>query len=139
MALLEPNLNPTPRELRWFVLLWFPLFFALVGFLLWLGNRSPAVSLGLVAGALSVSAIGLRVPKFALAVYLGWMYAVYPIGWAVSHLVMVFTFYAVLTPTGLLLRLTGRDPLARKDRRGARSHWQPSKSGRDVRDYLRQF
>ena len=139
MALLELKLNPTPRDLRWFVGLLFPGFFALVGFLLWLGNASLAVALALVGGALAVSAIGLLVPKFALAVYLAWMYAVYPIGWTVSHLVMALTFYAVVTPIGFFMRLSGRDALARKDARGAPSHWQPSTTGRDVRDYLRQF
>ena len=43
--------------------------------------------------------------------FLGWMYAAFPIGWTISHLLLLAVYYFVLTPVGLALRLTGRDPV----------------------------
>ena len=139
MALLEPNLNPTPRELRLFGLIWFPAFLALIGGLVLARTGSIPIALAIWAGALVVSAAGLLAPKFTRALYLAWMYAVYPIGWTVSHVVMAATFYLVVAPIGIAMSLARRDALKRRRDDGAETYWVRSDSDDDVRHYLRQF
>lgn len=139
MALLEPNLNPTPRELRLFAAIWFPAFFALVGGLVLAGTGSVRTAAAIWVGALAVSAAGLLAPKFMRAVYLAWMHAVYPVGWTVSHLVMAATFYLAVTPIGVAMSLVRRDPLRRRRDERAKTYWVRCDSDDDVRHYLRQF
>ncbi len=139
MALLQPNLDPTRRQLRQFGLLLLPGLLGLVGGLVLYGGGSLATGFSIWGAALVVSGLGLLSPKFLLGVYLAWMYLVLPIGWAISHLVMGATFYLVVTPIGALSALTQRDALRRKRAAGAESYWTPSASQDEVRTYLRQF
>ena len=67
------------------------------------------------------------------------MYAVYPIGWTVSHLALAVVYYLVVTPIGLLMRLFGRDPMRRKFDPSATTYWQPHESPDEPERYFRQF
>ncbi len=139
MALLEPKLNPTARELRLFGAIWFPAFLALVGGLVLARTGAIRIAVAIWAGALVVSAAGLLAPKLTRALYLAWMYAVYPIGWTVSHVVMAATFYLVVAPIGIAMSLARRDALKRRRDDGAETYWVRSDSDDEVRHYLRQF
>ncbi len=64
----------------------------------------------------------------------------FPIGWLVSQVVMVGMYYGVLTPLGLALRATGRDPLALKRSDPPRdSYWESKPTPEDPRRYFRQY
>ena len=73
-------------------------------------------------------------------IYLGWLYAVFPIGWTVSHVLLAATYYLVVTPDRAA-DATGqrRDPLERTLDRAASSYWTERRPVRDVRRYFRQF
>ena len=136
--MIEINRNPSSRELRWFGVL-LVLFFAIVGALARWRFGAPRVATGLwgVGGALSLAYLAL--PPLRRIIYLAWVYAAYPIGWTVSHLLLLFVYYATLTPTGLLLRLAGKDPLERRTDAAAPSYWSPRAKREDVKTYFRQF
>ena len=55
--------------------------------------------------------VGVLRPGFLRPVYVLWMALAFPIGWTVSHLLLLIVYYLVLTPIGLLMRLFGYDPL----------------------------
>ena len=61
-----------------------------------------------------------------------------PIGAAVSFAVLLTLFYVVLTPTGWILRMLGRDPL-RAQSRNKNSNWVECDASHDVDRYFRQF
>ncbi len=63
----------------------------------------------------------------------------YPIGFVVSHLALAILFFGVLTPVGLLFRLLGRDPLARRFEPDQPSYWVSLPRVTSKRDYFRQF
>jgi Saxitoxin biosynthesis operon protein SxtJ len=90
-------------------------------------------SIGLLGAILSSAS-----PTAGAALYRAWMAAFFPVGWAVSHLLLAFVFFAVLTPTGLLMWLVGRDPLQRRWDRSASSYWIPRRTTSDSRRYFRQ-
>lgn len=46
------------------------------------------------------------------------------VGWFNSRLILVLVYYLVFTPSGLLMRLVGRDPLRRKWKK-KESYWIP--------------
>ena len=90
------------------------------------------------AGAALVTLYAVA-PPLRRWVYVGWLCAAYPIGWTVLHLTLAITYYVVLTPIGLVLRLVRRDPLERFPDRTATSYWSVRRPVRDVRRYFRQF
>jgi hypothetical protein len=51
--------------------------------------------------------------------------ALLTVGWLNSQLVLLLVFYLVLTPTGLVMRLLGRDFLNRKEKDKRESYWIP--------------
>jgi hypothetical protein len=67
------------------------------------------------------------------------MVLAFPIGWTVSRLVLAAVFYGLFTPIGLVFRLMGRDPLARRPPHDVVSYWTEKPDRADVRRYFRQF
>lgn len=130
--MLEINWHPSSRELRVFAAL---LTAALVvaGWLVPPGGITQAV---FIAIAVLVAVIGAARPQWLRPAYLAWMLAGFPIGWLLSHLVLLLVYYLLMTPLGLLRRLMGHDPLARRFDRAATTYWQPR---RDDSDPFRQF
>ena len=132
------NTEPTPKELGIFAML-LPAFSALAGVVL--GRRldsSVAAQWVWMCGA-AATLVYLAVPPARRAMYVGLSRATYPIGWLVSHAVLVAVFVVVVTPIGLLLRMLGRDPLERRLERQARSYWTPREPANDVDRYFQQF
>jgi hypothetical protein len=112
----------------------------LLALAVWLAfrQRAPGVRLGLgVAGALLVLA-GALIPARLRAAYLGWMTVALAIGWVMSRVVLTVVFALVLTPLGLLARLTGKRFLALAPDPRAQSYWvrrKPGSGGRYERMY----
>jgi hypothetical protein len=85
--------------------------------------------------------IGLAAPKALKPVYLAWMSVATVLGFLASQLILTLFFFVVITPIGLLARLSGKDFLSLKLDRQAPSYWlrrepHPPKS---PADYERQF
>src|SRR5438477_5712814 len=98
--------NPSPRTLRQFAVLWL-VFFE------WLAMRAgqtghPRVELLLLVLGVTVGPVGLIAPRVVRPVFVGWMMLAFPIGWALSHVMMAIAFYGLFTPIGLVFRLMGR-------------------------------
>jgi hypothetical protein len=111
----------TPTEGRKFGLLVGGTF-AIIGVLLWRGGRVTAAAVVLlVASALMLG--GLVMPGRMGPVYRGWMTLALAISKVTTPLLMGAIYFLVLTPVGLLARLVGHRPLARK--RSATRFWQP--------------
>ena len=53
-------------------------------------------------------------PRGLKLVYTPWMALAEKIGWFNTRLILFLIFYGVVLPIGLLMRLLGKDPLARK-------------------------
>ena len=138
MAVIDINTNPSRRDLLWFGLL-LPVFFAVVGLLVWRRTGSPTLAIPAWAVGGTVSALFALWPASRRRMYVGWMYAVYPIGWTVSHLLLGIVYFAVITPIGLTLRMLHRDPLERPFDRAATTYWVRHDPARHIERYLRQF
>ena len=138
MAIIDINRNPSRRDLLWFGLL-LPVFFAFVGVLVWrrAGSLVPAAAVWGIGGM--VSGLFALWPASRKRIYVGWMFAVFPIGWVVSHLLLGVVYFLVLTPIGLTLRALGRDPLERRFDQSASSYWVRHDPATQVKRYLRQF
>jgi hypothetical protein len=138
MALIEINHNPSRSELRQFAGIWFPALAAVISYWVWqLADATSAMYV--LAGAVAAGAVGVARPTWFRYVYIGWMYAAFPIGWTVSHLVLGATYYLLFTPIGLIMRLFGRDTMQRKFDPTASTYWIVRKERTDADRYFRQF
>ncbi len=139
MAVIPLNVNVSRRELRQFAGIWFPAFFVLVGgfALHWGGSLSAVGAIWVVVASISV--VGFFVPRFIRPIFVGWMYAVYPIGWVISHLIMAAIYYLVMTPIGLLIRAMGREPFQRRADPSLPTYWIVRRTDDRMESYLRQF
>ncbi len=138
MAVIEINTTPSRRDLLWFGLL-LPVFFAIVGALVWRRTGSLAAGTAVWAVGGTVSALFAVWPASRHRIYVGWMYAVYPIGWTVSHLLLGMVYFVVITPIGLALRILRRDPLERRFDGEATTYWVRHNPAGRIERYLRQF
>ena len=138
MSMLTIDKNPPPERLRSFGLLLLG-FVPLFGALVWwrMGRIEPATTIWTVGGVLA--AIYWVVPPIRKLIYVGWMYAAFPIGWTISHLLMGAIYYLAVTPIALIMRATGRDPLNRQFDRSAKTYWTPHERSDDIGRYFRQY
>jgi hypothetical protein len=137
MALVEIKKDPTQRELRTFGLM-FVAFAGVLGLsVLWRRHSLGAAEIIWAIGA-TIGALYFLVAPLRRWIYLGWCYLTYPIGWVVSHVIMVVTFYLAVTPVALILRLLGKDLLEQRFDRSAATYWTPRRE-LQVDRYFRQF
>ncbi len=139
MPLLEIKKDLTRGQLRLFSGILFPAFCGLLGWVLYRCTQSLPLSVGIWGLGGTVLVLGLIAPSCARPIYLGWMYAAYPIGWVVFHLAVGIVYYFVLTPIGVALRLGGYDPLARRFDPKAETYWTRRRASTEKRRYFRQF
>ncbi len=139
MALIEVDTNPTDRTLRQFAGLALPVAGLIVAVVLGWRMGHPVAAAVVVVGVTLVAVWGLVHPALVRPLYVGWMYAAYPLGWVVGHLVIGVIFFLVLTPIGWGMRLWGRDPLHRKLEPQHETYWQRRDMPSDRSRYFRQF
>lgn len=114
--------NPTSGELRKFGLT-MAVAFGGLSLLLWCREIAWA---GYVMGA-AVFFLGsaLLLPRALAPLEKGWMAFAEVLSGIMTRVILVLTFYLVLTPLGLLLRLMGKDLLSRKPDQNRSSYWEP--------------
>ena len=139
MGMIEINRNPSRRELLVFGAL-LAVFSAVSGLVTHFAWDSPVAARCIWIGGAGLSLLHLGVPPLRRGIYLGWMYAVFPIGWTVSHVLLAIVYFVVVTPTGLLLRLFGYDAMSRRGgSEGRTSYWEDCSAPEDRKRYFRQF
>jgi hypothetical protein len=131
--------NPPPRTLRQFAGLWLAFLALAACWQFWVADRTIlAIVLG--ALALTVGPIGLAFPQLLRPVFVGWMFAVFPLSWALSLVLLAAIYYLLLTPLGLVFRLLGRDRLALKPAAAAaNTYWKVKPMPSDPGSYYRQY
>lgn len=137
MPLLELNLAPSRKELRWFAALWWPLLAALAGMALLRKLHLPEAAAGLWIAAGILAVAGLIAPPVIRPVYGVLLRLTYPIGFVLSYVLLSVVYFLIFTPIGALVRCF-HDPMARKLDRQAGSYWKGCEP--DPLDrYFRQF
>ncbi|MFQ5432192.1 MAG: SxtJ family membrane protein [Nitrospinota bacterium] len=93
----------------------------------------------LFAFAVSLPAVGLPFPKVFKPVYVVWMKIAGFIGKVNTYLILTLTYYLVLTPIRVLMRLFGRDILDMKWEKDSDSCWLDREPERDLTRYDKQY
>ena len=74
----------------------------------------------IIAGMLWLPA--LLMPAALRPIYTTWMKIGHGIGWVNTRIILGLLFYMLVLPTGLVIRLFGSDPMARKRDKSASSY-----------------
>ena len=145
--MIEINLRPDRSTLRQFGLIAVIGFGAVAAFAhyeilifsMGLGAARPWVTNLFMGLAAYAGLFALIYPKANLPVYVGLTVVTYPIGFVLSYVVLGALFFGIITPTGLVMRILGRDPLERKFEPDAQTYWKDCRPPRDKSSYFRQF
>lgn len=83
---------------------------------------------------------GAVLPRTLKWIYVVWMSVAFVLGFVMAHVILTLLFLLVITPMGLVARLTGKDFLSLKLDRAAKSYWIPRPTKpKSAADYERQF
>lgn len=108
-------------------------------FAMGLGAAKPYVVNAFIGLAAYSGVMALVFPKANQPVYIGLAILSYPIGFVLSYVIMGTLYFLIITPTGLVMRLIGHDPLDRKIEPERESYWHDCRAPRPKEHYFRQF
>ena len=145
--MIEMNWSPDKSTLRNFGLIAVAgfAFVALIAHYEWLifamglGSAKPYVVNTFIGLAAYSGVMGLVFPAAVKPVYVGLAILSYPIGFVLSYVIMGTLYFLIITPTGLVMRAIGHDPLDRKWDADAESYWHDSRPPRPNEHYFKQF
>jgi hypothetical protein len=138
MALIELKREATDREVRQFACLVLPALCALGAGWAIVSRESWAGGLVALAVGAMFGVLGWFRPAWFRPLYFAWMWAAFPLGWLVSHVMLGAIYFLVITPIGWLMRMAGRNPLALGFDPAAKTYWTPRATEEDPARYLRQ-
>jgi hypothetical protein len=130
--------RPDQKMLRQFGILCL-VFFG--GIAAWRGVTRGVDTTVIVLAVLAVvlGSIGLARPAWLRPIFVAWIVAAFPIGWIISHVMLIAMYYLVITPIGLIFRVSGRDALRIRPQAGASTYWQPKAQAAGPERYFQQF
>jgi len=147
--MIQINKDPSPRDRFLFCFLWFPLFVTILSVASWfyfIFSHDGKYAQDALRNSFTIWSVGAGLvlafgifPTFGKKFMVTLMYIGFPIGFVVSHLVMILIWYLVFTPIGLLLRILGKDVLDMKIDPSAKTYWKKKPEPRPLKDYFRQF
>jgi hypothetical protein len=130
--------EPTGRDLTILALI-FLVFLGLIGSYHAFWKGSPTGYYWIGAGVV-LALLRVITPLFK-AIYRFWVAFSVVLGYFVSRVLLTIIFYLVITPTGLLMRLCGKDPMERKWDPEATTYWKKREQDPDasIERYEKQF
>jgi hypothetical protein len=129
-------INATPKEVRKFGLMFSGICVLLVLFMVYKGSEHwPWAAVG-SAFFLITGLVGYPILR---PIYIGWMKFAFALGWLNTRILLGLFFYLIITPTGLVMRLLGKDLLDEKFEPEVASYWKKRTEPFDPRTMERQF
>jgi hypothetical protein len=119
------NTAPNKDDLRKFGLVTGGMVMALFGVIFPFFSSRPYTLWPWVVGGILL-AWALILPASLAPVHKYWMRLSLVLGWINTRIILTIIFYILITPVGFLLRLSSRDPMARKFDEDATSYRIPS-------------
>lgn len=113
-------------------------FVLLGGWWLYRGKFITAAYVTLPLGTLLIL-FGLLWPRALVLPNRAWMLLAEGLSFVTTRIILGLVFFLVMTPIGVVKRLSGWDPLSRRSARSA-SYWKPySERQRDPRHYEKMY
>lgn len=109
------------------------------------GNALIATVISAVA--IVIGAVFFVVPNARTPIHDAFHVVTRPIHWIVTVVLLSIVYFAIVTPIGLLLRLSGYDPLSRskpdasdeQSSQGDQTYWQPRQKADSKEQYFKTY
>jgi hypothetical protein len=109
----------------------------LAGYFFWRGRDSFEI---LLVSGIVLCVLGLAIPIVLKPIYWIWMILAVVLGWIMTRVILSLLFYIVITPIGMLSRLSGNRFLDLKWDKSKDTYWNYRSTKQMVNeDYERQF
>lgn len=130
------SLSPNRRQLRSFGITLGIALLVIAGVLYW--RTAPGV---IVVSSIGVSLLiaGLVAPAILRLLYKPWMALAVLLGFIMTRVLLTLIFVLLFIPTGLFMRLFGRDPLRRKLDPAAKTYWIRKQYSPESRERLERY
>jgi hypothetical protein len=139
MSMIEINWHPKHKELRNFGLIAL-IASVIISLLLYLLKDLGIQWILVITGAGSaIFLCSLISDVLTRIIYIILTLVTLPIGWVMSFIMLAIFYFLILTPLGLVFRLTGRDPLHRKFDSRTESYWLKRQPPDTIDRYYHQF
>ncbi len=134
------SLDSGPRALRRFGLAVGGILLALGALAAWReGTAALMVPAALLATGALLVVHGFFRPSALRIPYLVWMGLALVLGWVMTRLILTAVYFLVVTPVGLVLRVSGRDPMHRRPDPNLPTYWIPREADGDPRERLTRY
>lgn len=131
------KLNFTNNNLRKFGIT-MGIAFLVITSAIFIKHRQITVSTSFISGSFFI--LALFIPGCLKPLYSLWMKFASILAWVNTRLILVFLFYIVFTPMGLVMRIFGIDALDKKIDKSRVSYWKRKEKRQFSRlDYEKQF
>lgn len=137
------NLQPDRRVLAqfaWFALFGLPLvawaILRLTGTFSW---SHPAFLAAAGLGALQLLVFLFASPAPTRGLFVALSVIAMPIGFVLSHVLLMVVYYLVLTPIALVFRAIGRDVIGKQPDPNCKSYWHERKAVRPAASYFKLY
>lgn len=137
MRLADIPRHPSERTLRQFAGLCLVFLAAAGAWQAWAHERTTLAAV-LIGLGVALGVVGLVRPRAIRWVFVGSMFATFPIGWCISNLVLAVIYFGLFTPLACCFRLARRDELILKQP-GGDTYWLPHAPPSSLKSYFRQF
>jgi hypothetical protein len=139
MSLIEINWCPKRKELRNFAIIALTASLIIASLLYVLKGVRIQWAVIIVAAGFGIFLSSFISLKLTRSLYLGLILVTFPIGWAISMILLTAFYFLLLTPLGLLFRLLGRDPLSRRFDPASKSYWLARRETDSLDRYFHQY
>jgi Mg2+/Co2+ transporter CorB len=128
--------SPNRRQLRSFGITLGIALLVIAGVLYW--RTAPGVIAVSSIGVLLL-VVGFVAPAILGPLYKPWMALAVLLGFIMTRILLTLIFVLLFIPTGLLMRLFGRDPLRRKLDPDAKTYWIRKQYNPESRERLERY
>lgn len=102
-------------------------------------GRDSKIHLYLISIGILLILVSLAAPKILRPIYRFWMTLSFALGEIFTKIILIFTFYFLFTPLGLVFRIFKKDLLDQKIDKGTQSYWKKYEKITDKSRYENQF
>ena len=134
MKLVEINWHPNTRQLRQFGVI----CLVAVPAAAWLWGCSLQIVAFIALAGLVLVGTAMIVPNTLKPIYVAFSMVAMPLGMVIGELAMLFIYFGVFLPIGLVFRIIGRDVLDMRQTKKSGTYWQPKKRPTSIGKYYRQ-
>ena len=137
MSLIPLNTNPSRSQLLQFGVAWCASFGGAAALAAWRGSPALAWPLGAIATILPL--VGSVFPSVLRVLFVALSVVTFPIGFAVSQVILAVVYFLVLTPIGLVLRWLKPGFFSTAPEKSLPTYWRSRSAPRPAADYFKTY